>query len=93
MTADMVANLLLEKRIVSSDELRRLYSPGKDVSDRDRKLDKVVCIEKVNFMGEYDEQFVICDLTKIRIVVMTLAASANLEDVNIGTDFFRFDSD
>ena len=91
-SADLVAKRILDDRIVSSEsQLRRYYAHGKSVQERDRQLDKIVCMGKIDFMGTPMENFEICGLEASRIVVMTLGASEALQEYSfIGKKFFRY---
>ncbi|KAL3125935.1 hypothetical protein niasHT_009464 [Heterodera trifolii] len=91
--ADLVARRILETDILSPIQMRRYYSLGKSVDERDKGLDTIIKMENCSIYGLYDERFKIDNyamLTKqnVRLVFATLACSAYLEEEIRVSDFF-----
>lgn len=49
MAADLIAKRIYQMRILSPKQMRRYYSLGKSINDRDRDLDPIIKMEKFIF--------------------------------------------
>jgi len=50
MAADLIARRIYQMGILPATQMRRYYSLGKNVNDRDKDLDKIIKIEKSVFL-------------------------------------------
>lgn len=54
MAADLIARRIYQMGILPATQMRRYYSLGKNVNDRDKDLDKIIKIEKFVFSSFFD---------------------------------------
>ncbi|KAF7633169.1 hypothetical protein Mgra_00007448 [Meloidogyne graminicola] len=93
MAADLIAKRIYQMRILSPKQMRRYYSLGKSINDRDRDLDPIIKMENCALFGITDERFKLDSFKEIveqniRLFFTTLSCSAYLEDNITEPDFF-----
>ncbi|CAK5073612.1 unnamed protein product [Meloidogyne enterolobii] len=93
MAADLIARRIYQMGILPATQMRRYYSLGKNVNDRDKDLDKIIKIENCALYGITDDRFGLDSYKEIiqlniRLIFSTLACSAYLEENITEPDFF-----
>uniref|UniRef100_A0A914MF86 RNA helicase n=1 Tax=Meloidogyne incognita TaxID=6306 RepID=A0A914MF86_MELIC len=93
MAADLIARRIYQMGILPATQMRRYYSLGKNVNDRDKDLDKIIKIENCALYGITDDRFGLDSYKEIiqlniRLIFSTLACSAYLEENINEPDFF-----
>ncbi|KAI3415783.1 hypothetical protein GPALN_005367 [Globodera pallida] len=91
--ADLIARRIMATTKLSRAQIRRYYSLGKNVDDRDQELDEIIKMENCAFYGLYDDRFKIDDYDtllrqNVRLIFTTLACSSYLSKEIQEPDFF-----
>uniref|UniRef100_A0A914HGD4 RNA helicase n=1 Tax=Globodera rostochiensis TaxID=31243 RepID=A0A914HGD4_GLORO len=91
--ADLIARRIMATTKLSRSQIRRYYSLGKNVDERDQELDDIIKMENCSFYGLYDDRFKIDDYDtllryNVRLIFTTLACSSYLSKEIQEPDFF-----